>query len=84
MVRMVQIKRNMVVSNPAFKFGHGLNYTEFLIQTKFKYRYFKRDEKIKVTFSITNKGSMDGLKNIDIFIKDHYASLAPDVKIKRV
>ena len=23
---------------------------------------------------------MDGLKNIDIFIKDHYASLAPDVR----
>ena len=29
---------------------------------------------------IKNNGERDGTKNIDVFIKDDYASLAPDVK----
>ena len=81
MVRTAPNKRKYGGYNPAFKFGHGLNYTEFSISNlNLSTDTLKGDEKIKVTFSITNKGSMDGLKNIDIFIKDHYASLAPDVR----
>ena len=81
MVRTAPNKRKYGGYNPAFKFGHGLNYTEFLISNlNLSTDTLKGDEKIKVTFSITNKGSMEGLKNIDIFIKDHYASLAPDVR----
>ena len=38
------------------------------------------NDKIIASFSVKNSGNFDGTKNIDVFVSDHYASLAPDVR----
>ena len=67
--------------HPEFEFGHGLSYSEYAIsELKLSTDTLLKNEELKISFVVKNKGSMDGTKNIDLFVKDHYASLAPDVK----
>lgn len=81
MIRTAPNKRKYGGYNPEFKFGDGLSYSNFSIsELKLSKDTLIKSEKINVSFLVTNYGLIDGNKNIDMFIKDHFASLAPDVK----
>lgn len=81
MVRTAPNKRKYGGYHPEFEFGSGLNYAEFSISDlKLSTDTLIENKKIEVSFTIENLSNIDGAKNIDVFVKDHYASLAPDVK----
>ena len=64
--------------NPQFEFGHGLSYTTFeysnLIPEAFA------DGGIGVTITVTNTGNRAGKEVVQVYIKDHVASVTPPVK----
>ena len=81
MVRTAPNKRKYGGYHPEFEFGSGLNYAEFSISDlKLSTDTLIENEKIDVSFTVENLSKIEGTKNIDVFVKDHYASLAPDVK----
>jgi beta-glucosidase len=81
MVRTAPNKKTYGGYHPAFKFGAGLSYSDFAISNfKLSADTINVDEKIQISFQLKNNSKRDGTKNIDVFIKDHYASLAPDVR----
>ena len=81
MVRTAPNKRVYGGYHPEFEFGHGLSYSEYAIsELKLSTDTLLKNEELKISFVVKNNGSMDGTKNIDLFVKDHYASLSPDVK----
>ena len=81
MVRTAPNKRKYGGYHPEFEFGDGLSYSNFDI-TDFKLSTdtLVGNDKIIASFSVKNSGNLDGTKNIDVFVSDHYASLAPDVR----
>ena len=81
MVRTAPNKRKYGGYHPEFEFGYGLSYSEFAIsELILSTDTLQKNKELKISFIVKNNGSMDGTKNIDLFVKDHYASLAPDVK----
>ena len=64
--------------NPQFEFGHGLSYTTFeysnLIPEAFA------DGGIGATITVTNTGNRAGKEVVQVYIKDHVASVTPPVK----
>ena len=81
MVRTAPNKKTYGGYHPAFKFGTGLSYSDFSISNvQLNADTIISGEKLQITFQIKNNSDLDGDKNIDVFVKDHYASLAPDVK----
>ena len=64
--------------NPQFEFGHGLSYTTFeysnLVPEIFD------DGGIGATITVTNTGVREGKEVVQVFIKDHVASITPPVK----
>ena len=80
MVRTAPNKKIYGGYHPAFKFGEGLSYSDFSISDfKLNSDTISGDEKLQVSFQLKNNSNLDGTKNIDVFIQDHFASLAPDV-----
>ena len=81
MVRTAPNKRKYGGYHPEFEFGDGLSYSNFDI-TDFKLSSdtLVGNDKIIASFSVKNSGNFNGTKNIDVFVSDHYASLAPDVR----
>ncbi len=67
---------------PQWPFGHGLSYTTFDISdiTLNKMSFSKSDGLIEASVTVTNTGDRDGKKALDLFIRDHYASIAPSVR----
>lgn len=66
---------------PEFKFGHGLSYSEFKVDNfKISHDTITLKDTLYVDFDITNNSDIKATKLIDLFIKDHYASYAPDVR----
>jgi len=62
---------------PAWEFGHGLSYSRF--------QYSRPDvavssESVSVSFSVTNTGQRAARENVLVFVRDHFASITPEVK----
>jgi len=66
---------------PLFPFGYGLSYTEFKIDNVVldKTAYGK-DETVKVSYDITNVGSVKGTEVVQLYINDVTGSVARPVK----
>jgi beta-glucosidase len=69
------------VSSPLYSFGYGLSYTTFeygdLAINKLK---IKKDEKIKVSASITNTGKLEGEEIVQLYIRDLTSGVIRPVK----
>lgn len=65
---------------PKYEFGYGLSYTTFkysdLTISKNK---IKQDDKIEVSFTITNTGSYDGEEIVQLYLRDLVASISRPV-----
>lgn len=64
-----------------YEFGHGLSYTTF------KYSNIKIDkdtitenQELKISVNVKNTGNMKGKEVVQLYVKDIWASLAPDSK----
>ena len=61
-------------------FGHGLSYTTFEYSALNCDTVLKGDGNIKVSVTIKNTGSVDGTEVVDLFTRDHFASITPSMK----
>lgn len=63
--------------NPEFVFGHGLSYTAFAYSGA---KLTHEGDEIVITADVTNTGLRDGQEVVQLYSRDLYASLIPDVK----
>ena len=64
--------------NPQWPFGFGLSYTSFKTDSiTLSSKTLNNGDTLIVTIPITNTGSMDGSKCVDLFISDEYSSISP-------
>lgn len=67
--------------NPQFHFGDGLSYTTYeysdftLSQTR-----IGKDDSLKISVKVTNKGKMAGKETVELYVRDEVASVVPPVK----
>jgi beta-glucosidase len=67
--------------NPLYEFGSGLSYTTFeysgltLSSTK-----LKGNSKVLVSVTVKNTGTREGKEVVQLYYRDHYASITPSVK----
>jgi beta-glucosidase len=67
--------------DPLFAFGHGLSYTTFEY-SDFKLSSAELTAATKLTVSITvkNTGKVDGKHTVELYSRDMYASITPNMK----
>ncbi|MFT6746831.1 MAG: beta-glucosidase [Glaciecola sp.] len=67
--------------NPEYAFGHGLSYTSFdYSNLSISQDTINETETLMVTVTVKNTGKVDGKEAIDLFVRDHYASITPSYK----
>ncbi len=67
--------------NPQFKFGYGLSYTTFAYSDlKLNKAAFHGNETVTVTVQVKNTGQVAGKEVVELFSRQFYASITPDVK----
>lgn len=67
--------------NNLYDFGFGLSYTSFEYSNlKLNSHKFSKNENIYLSVDIKNTGEILGKEVIQVYSKDHYASLTPDIK----
>ena len=67
--------------NKLYDFGFGLSYTSFEYSNlKLNSNQFSKNENIYLSVDIKNTGEIEGKEVIQVYSKDHYASLTPDIK----
>ncbi|MCH4191117.1 MAG: glycoside hydrolase family 3 C-terminal domain-containing protein [Butyrivibrio sp.] len=61
---------------PRYFFGHGLSYTTFAYEDlTFSDTKLYTDRKTKVSFRISNTGSVEGTETVQLYFRDCYASM---------
>jgi beta-glucosidase len=67
--------------NPLFAFGHGLSYTTFETgNIKLSTDKLKGNEKLRISVTIKNTGNIDGKHTVELYSRDLYASITPNMK----
>ncbi|MGN6646289.1 MAG: glycoside hydrolase family 3 N-terminal domain-containing protein [Cytophaga sp.] len=67
-----------IAFNPQWPFGHGLSYTSFsYTNLKVDKKEFSLKDSIQVQVDVTNTGSRTGKEVIELYSRDHYASITP-------
>lgn len=66
---------------PQYPFGHGLSYTTFMLSNlKLDVDTIQGEGSVKLQANLTNNGTLTGKTAVELYIKDHIASVAPDAK----
>ncbi|WP_018343789.1 glycoside hydrolase family 3 N-terminal domain-containing protein [Cytophaga aurantiaca] len=64
--------------NPQWEFGYGLSYTTFTCSNlKVNQTSFTKSDSILVTVDIENTGARTGKVAVELYSRDHYASITP-------
>jgi beta-glucosidase len=67
--------------DPLYPFGHGLSYTTFEYSNlQLNTTTLTSDTKLNVSITIKNTGSRDGKHTIELYTRDLYASITPNMK----
>lgn len=70
-----------VSNDPQFAFGHGLSYTTFSYSNlKLSSTTINQKESVKVSFTLTNTGKVEGEEVAQLYIQDTFASVVRPVK----
>ncbi len=68
-------------NSPLYPFGYGLSYTDFnYSELTLSSDEITRDDTIIASVKITNTGKVKGKEVVQMYIRDHYGSLARPVK----
>jgi len=64
-----------------YDFGYGLSYSKFEMDNfKINKNELSKIDTLKISIDVTNTSSIKGKETIQVFSKDHYASITPDFK----
>jgi beta-glucosidase len=67
-----------IAFNPQWQFGHGLSYTTFAYSNlKVNKKDFTKKDSVLVTVDISNTGTRTGKVAVELYSRDHYASITP-------
>ncbi|MBN8666751.1 MAG: glycoside hydrolase family 3 C-terminal domain-containing protein [Chitinophagales bacterium] len=67
--------------DPLYPFGHGLSYTQFSYSPlKLSANSFTGTEKLTIQVTVTNTGKRDGHHAVELYSRDHYASITPSMQ----
>ncbi len=67
--------------NPLFEFGHGLSYTSFeYSDIKLSTAQLKGNANLAITVKVKNTGARDGKHTVELYSRDMYASITPNMK----
>lgn len=67
--------------NPLFPFGYGLSYTTFSCQDlRLSTIRLTGDKKLVVSVTIKNTGQKDGKHTVELYTRQHYASITPNMR----
>ena len=67
--------------NPLFAFGHGLSYTSFAYTNlHVSTNALKGNQQLTVTVQVKNTGTKDGKHSVELYTRDMYASITPNMK----
>ncbi len=67
--------------NPLFAFGHGLSYTSFeYSDIKLNTTELKGNANLTITVKVKNTGARDGKHTVELYSRDMYASITPNMK----
>ena len=67
--------------DPLYPFGFGLSYTTFeYSDLKLSSNTLSGNEKLTVIINIKNTGNRDGKHTVELYTRDQYASITPNVK----
>lgn len=70
-----------VPNDPQYAFGHGLSYTTFSYSNlKLSSNAINQKESVKVSFTLTNTGKVEGEEVAQFYIQDTFASVVRPVK----
>ena len=68
-------------NEPLYPFGFGLSYTNYTYSdVKLSATAIKKTDKLTVTTTVTNSGSVDGEEVVQLYIRDYAASIVRPVK----
>jgi beta-glucosidase len=68
-------------NEPAYAFGHGLSYSEFVYSDlRLDRASITGDEKLTVTATVENKGHVAGVETVQLYIQDVHGSIVRPVK----
>ena len=67
--------------NPQWDFGFGLSYTTFEYSNmKLSSKTINSDNEILISIDIKNTGNIIGKEVVQLYIRDHYATISPSLK----
>jgi beta-glucosidase len=67
--------------NPQWDFGFGLSYTTFEYSNmQISSKTLSAEKELLVSVDVTNTGKMKGKEVVQLYVRDHYASLSPSLK----
>ncbi|MEO6549562.1 MAG: glycoside hydrolase family 3 N-terminal domain-containing protein [Ferruginibacter sp.] len=67
--------------NPLFAFGHGLSYTTFeYSDLSLSTTSLKGNANLTITVKVKNTGARDGMHSVELYSRDMYASISPNMK----
>ncbi len=67
--------------NPQYEFGEGLSYTSFeYSEPTLSDSIFSKGDTITIEVEITNTGEIFGKEVIQLYTRDHFATISPDIK----
>lgn len=70
-----------VAFNPQWAFGHGLSYTSFQYSNlKVNKPTFTESDSVNVSITVTNTGKVKGKVAVELYSRDHFASITPSQK----
>ncbi|HSY62490.1 MAG TPA: glycoside hydrolase family 3 N-terminal domain-containing protein, partial [Cytophaga sp.] len=70
-----------IAFNPQWPFGHGLSYTTFIYSNlKVNKTDFTGKDSLVVTVDVSNAGKRTGKVAVELYSRDHYASITPSEK----
>jgi len=67
--------------NPLFPFGYGLSYTTFAYSNlKLSSTNLKGNEDLKISVTLSNTSTIAGKHTVELYTRDLYASVTPNIK----
>ena len=67
--------------NPQWDFGFGLSYTTFEYSNmQISSKTLSVEKELLVSVDVTNTGKMKGKEVVQLYVRDHYASISPLLK----
>lgn len=79
--REINYKETHTGYNPLFAFGYGLSYTTYdYSDITLNTSELKGNENLTITIKVKNTGTRDGKHTVELYSRDMYASITPNMK----